>query len=284
LKWIKRYHPQADVTEVSFCHLVDICALSLEELLAARTENREDLFKHLCSMLRDHETACLSWEDPAFPFWFASYLLPKEATLKLIANAFDMDFWKLVDDLGPFVDEKSAEWCEAAQEDISVLKAVKMSTAEILSRTYDPISDDDRVYFWKEDGDVFLSDEMLEWLRSLGRKLDEIESEDGDPLKDKDFFRTFLEVLSDVDHDFDGVHFFREAFYDFLARCNERRVRAAVEFIRRMSKRNCESFRRWKESSQYGSFLEECPPAKREIKRFFAVLGNPALREKWLKL
>lgn len=162
----------------------------------------------------------------------------------------------------------------------------KTATVEHLGR-FSGLTDDDRAYFWKEEGDVNFSEEILDWLENLGRELDEIEAEERGFLQKTDFLRMFLETLSDVDRTFDGVYFFRDAFYDFLARSSEQRVRAAVELIRRMSKRNGEEYERWKESEDYRysrMFGREVRHlAKQEIKRYFAVLGNPALREKWLR-
>lgn len=283
--WLKKCSPSMKDDHIPFCALVDLCASSLETLLNAHPVDREDLFDRLCLILKDHASFCPAPEDPYMPFWFSSYLLPKEVILKLVSDAFEMDFWKLLDKLGASVDEKSEDWCSKATKNWggSSKPQGKRSTTDFLNGKYTPLTDDDRAYFWKPDGDVNFSDEMNAWLEKLGKELDEIEAGEEDPLRGVDFTKALIEAIYEADQAFKRLHFFRDAFYEFIEKRNERRVRAAVELIRRMTKRNREELEQWIES-EHTTYFDAYHPARQEVKRYFAVLGNPHLREKWLKL
>lgn len=228
----------------------------------------------------------------------AAYILlefyTEKYTVTMLEDSYILGAWKTIQWLNYLFDEK---YCDTRQIDpqrmLELLKKAeaeknesmiecltevsrigrplgKISTREYLGR-FSKLTDDDRAYFWRPDGDIVFSDEMGMWLNSLGAELDELEVLEGDLLRGLDFTQALIESLYDVEQTFGPIYFFRDAFYDLLKRGSERRVCAVVALIRRMTRRSRE---------YYGQYR----PTRQDMKRFFAVLGNPFLREKWLKL
>lgn len=110
------------------------------------------------------------------------------------------------------------------------------------------VSSDDMAYYWQPDGKVQFSNEMTAWMQALRAELDGIT--DTIPLE------RFLQAMADAIAGA-GNYAFRDMFYGFIARQAEPRVQAAVLLLNR---------------------LVEC--GEPNVRRYLAILGNPALREK----
>ena len=238
------------------------------------------------NILIDHESSCPSYTDPLFPFWYTSYLLPKETTLMMVADVFEMDFWQLLEDLGPLVEEKSAEWCACINEVIStsVTPEKQRTTSQFLRLEDRELSEDDRVYFWRPDGDTILSDDIIRWLDAISGELDEIETKSEDLISPDKFTSVLVGTISDANENFVHMPFFKDSFYEFISRAKEHRIQAAVILMRRMIEKNKTLYSQAEVNASwwgYGKFGER-HPARLEIKRLFAVLGNPHLRKRWL--
>lgn len=107
---------------------------------------------------------------------------------------------------------------------------------------------DDMVYYWRPDGKVQFSDEMTAWMQSLRAELDGIT----DTIQPERFLQTMAGAIADA-----GNYAFRDMFYEFIARQAEPRVQAAVLLLNRLNGRG-----------------------EPNVRRYLAILGNPALREK----
>ena len=265
--------------------LFDMCASTLESIAATHTEDKEVLLERIMCILVDHESSCPTPDAPFFPFWFSSYLLPKESSLKLISDVFALDFWKLLEELGPITEDRSEEW---HPDCISYHKVPlgKRSTWEHLRLESRGLSDDDRAYYWEPDGDVFLSEDMVKWMEALCEELDEIENGSGELIEASSFPQKLIEVLEEADTTFFHVHFFHDSFYEFLSRSSERRIQATVMLLERMIERNRGSFSVITKDLNWWGYGDcgDHHPARLEIKRYLAVLGNPHLRQKWLRI
>ena len=118
-----------------------------------------------------------------------------------------------------------------------------VSTQELFS-----VSSDDMAYYWRSDGKVQFSDEMAAWMQSLRAELDGIT----DTIPPDKFLQTMVDAIAGA-----GSYAFRDMFYGFIARQAEPKVQAAVLLLERLAERG-----------------------EPNIRRYLAILGNPALREK----
>ena len=273
---------------ISIFTLFEMCASSLEKIIAAEQEDKEILFEQIRHILSDHEHNIPSFTDLWFPFWFSSYLLPKETTIKLVSDCFEMDFWELFAALESSVEEKSAEWsvCYGDRCIYLVAPEDKQSTARYLRLNTRGLSDDDPAYYWRPDGDVILSDNMIRWLEALGTELDEIETGTEELINPNEFGQVLIDTLFEANKVFIQMHFFRDAFYKLLSHSNNRIVQATVILMKNMINRNREEFTNAEKDTDWWGYGigGERHPARLEIKRYFAVLGNPYLRKRWLQI
>ena len=103
-------------------------------------------------------------------------------------------------------------------------------------------------YYWRSDGKVQFSDEMTAWMQSLCAELDGIT----DTILPEKFLQAMVDAIAGA-----GNYAFRDMFYEFIARQAEPRVQAAVLLLEQLAERG-----------------------EPNIRRYLAILGNPALREK----
>ena len=110
------------------------------------------------------------------------------------------------------------------------------------------VAPDDMAYYWWSDGKVQFSDEMTAWMQSLRAEMDGIT----DTIPPEKFLQAMVDAIAGA-----GNYAFRDMFYEFIARQAEPRVQAAVLLLERLVGRG-----------------------ELNIRRYLAILGNPALREK----
>ena len=103
-------------------------------------------------------------------------------------------------------------------------------------------------YYWQPDGKVQFSDEMTAWMQALRAELDGIT----DTILPEKFLQAMVDAIAGA-----GNYAFRDMFYEFIARQAEPRVQAAVLLLEQLAERG-----------------------EPNIRRYLAILGNPALREK----
>ncbi len=109
------------------------------------------------------------------------------------------------------------------------------------------VSSDDMAYYWQPDSKVQFSDEMTAWMQSLRAELDGIT----DTIPLERFLQAMVDTIAGA-----GNCAFRDMFYGFIARQAEPRVQAAVLLLNRLVERG-----------------------EPNVRRYLAILGNPALRE-----
>ena len=110
------------------------------------------------------------------------------------------------------------------------------------------VASDDMAYYWQPDGKVQFSDEMTAWMQSLRAELDGIT----DTILPEKFLQAMADAIAGA-----GNYAFRDMFYEFIARQAEPRVQAAVLLLERLAERG-----------------------EPNVRRYLAILGNPALRER----
>ena len=109
------------------------------------------------------------------------------------------------------------------------------------------VATDDMAYYWRSDGKVQFSDEMAAWMQSLRAELDGITN----TILPEKFLQAMVDAIAGA-----GNYAFRDMFYEFIARQAEPRVQAAVLLLEQLAERG-----------------------EPNIRRYLAILGNPALRE-----
>lgn len=82
--------------------------------------------------------------------------------------------------------------------------------------------------FWRPDGDILLSSELTAWMCELRAELDGITEE----IPPEKFLETLVNAI-----DATKCVFFRDAFYELIARQTEQKVQAAVILMQRLAER-----------------------------------------------
>ena len=151
---------------------------------------------------------------------------------------FGADFWEVWDRVKDYVPEEESD--PAPQPCPSV---EPISTQEFFN-----LKPDQMTYFWKPDGDIQISDEMTAWMRELHAELDGIT----ETIPPERFLETLINAI-----DAAKCVFFRDAFYELIARQMEQKVQSAVILMQRLAEREVPE-RLW---------------------QYAALIGNPALRQ-----
>ena len=154
---------------------------------------------------------------------------------------FGADFWEVWDRVKNHVPEEESD---PAPQPCPPVEPI--STQEFFN-----LEPDQMTYFWKPDGDIRLSDELTAWMRELRAELDGIT----ETIPPEKFLETLVGAI-----DAAKCVFFRDAFYELIARQTEQKVQAAVLLMQRLAER-------------------EVPE---HLWQYAALIGNPALRGEML--
>lgn len=148
------------------------------------------------------------------------------------------------------------------------------------------MTDDDRLLFWREGGDVKLSPRIFWWLKDLVEEYQDIMEDEEESIPLNDFLKVFWDTLLKVNRTYLRVYPQAAMFYEFIAHYNERTVQAAVILLQRLCQRYEASVKElyaggvnWDTASANVTFN----PARMYLKRYLAVMGNPALRRKFFR-
>lgn len=148
------------------------------------------------------------------------------------------------------------------------------------SEEYLRVSVDERAYWGKKGGDVEFSPEMRRWLGELRREYFEIAAYPGPA--PADYEKILMDALTRAQEEWE-VFFFASAFDEFMAHSGHRDVQAAIVLLTRLFDGYAlggELFSRpgytwdtgWnRHNNNFGAYA---------VKLYFAVLGNPELRQK----
>lgn len=137
--------------------------------------------------------------------------------------------------------------------------AEPVSTADFLRCT-----PDDLAFLWSPNGKIEFSGAMWKWLTSLRHRLDALTAAGKALIPPSDFLKTMVTILSEInpsDKSF-GNYGWREMFYDWVQSTHNLRVQASLVLMREISSEPSEK--------------TQCVS---NLRRYLAVLGNPALRE-----
>ena len=170
------------------------------------------------------------------------------------------DIRKVLDIFPPnIVQEKYMEFVKIYGERTAPLPAEPVSTADFLRCT-----PDDLAFLWSPDGQIEFSTAMWEWLTSLRHRLDTLSAVGTNLIPPSDLLRFMVTVLADINPSdmLIGNFAWREMFFNWIQAASNLRVQASLVLM--------------KELASQPSDATQCVS---NLRRYLAVLGNPALRE-----
>lgn len=236
-----------------------------------------------------------------------SLILPARVIVYLTAEITKASFWEYWKELHGAVyhDERIKEYApqQLKEERKQLIEAPvpPLRTSEFLRQDgfftfYDTpkelkgrpnyyISDDDRLYWWDGTDEVVLSKEMDAWLSVLaGRHKEILEKLAEEPEASDEFFENFLLLLVEIDQYYKRIYPFQNMFYEFVHNGNKMEYRAAVKLLKEIADENREE----------GKIIEKAKYAwditsrnvthnagRLKLKRYFSVMANRRLREKY---
>lgn len=170
------------------------------------------------------------------------------------------DIQKVLDIFPPnILRDKYMEFVNICGERTEPFPAEPVSTADFLCCT-----PDDLAFLWTPDSRIEFSGAMWEWLTSLRHRLDALTAAGTDLIPPSDFLRFMVTALADINpsDSLIGNFAWREMFFDWIQASHNQRVQASLVLL--------------KEIASEPNDGEQCVS---NLRRYLAVLGNPALRE-----
>ena len=225
--------PKEDDGMTSICDWIAVARRDLREIKAMETEAEEEKLRKLKAILTTPvpDVWNMGLQKVYTGFGLAAKLIPYEIALKFIADAFDLDYWALLEEVEPLVTDRESIYVDVYGP--SVLKPIPaVSTAEFLRTT-----DENRLFFWKPSGDVTISEETAAWFTELKQEFDEIMGREDQLIEQKRFLPELMRTLHQVCDDYRRIYFFEELFNEFAISGNDRRFRAAVVLLQQMMER-----------------------------------------------
>lgn len=207
-------------------------------------------------------------------FALAAKLLPWEITVKFMADAFELEFQDLYDELEPLLkDQKAVFNDDFFADSIQNFTPIEpLHTASFLHCT-----DDDRVWFWRENGNVSFSLEMEAWLSELAVEFQTILTPPEPLLNSCDFLRQFWELLQQINERFHPLYCFASTFYEFIYNPYRREYQAAVLLLRKLAERSPDN-----STGECPDQLTQSISQRQTVKRYLALLSNSGLRKRTL--
>ena len=142
---------------------------------------------------------------------------------------------------------------------------VNESPAEPVSTAdFQHCSDDDLVFLWKPNGKVAFSESMWDWLRTLRHRLDALTAAEQELIPASDFLKMMVMILAEINpsDSLIGNFAWREMFFDWIQAASNLRVQASLVLMKELASQPSDATQRVS-----------------NLRRYLAVLGNPALRE-----
>ena len=228
---------------------------ALKEAVSASENPDAELLEQLTAALNTGDLSRFAENArPQRCFTGMATLLPVELTAKLLADAFDQDFWAMLEKLRPSDRNARSFWnlvCQPAKP------VVPVDTALFLR-----CSDAARAWWCRPDGDVRFSEEMNAWLAQCRSALETLAREET-VMHGAELLELLIGTLDYIQKRYRSLFAFRAMFYDFVAHCELPMVQAAVRFLKQMAEQE-----------------DDCAVS---LRRYLAVLGNLTLRKKIFK-
>ncbi|MBO5207980.1 MAG: hypothetical protein J6B68_01400 [Lachnospiraceae bacterium] len=223
-------------------------------------------------------------------------VLPPEIVIKSITQAYELEFWDVWEKFKGNVphEEVCSEKSMLCCMPVSPVKIVDfLDMHDSMFFAYDEngnlggkgfrISDDDRAYFWAENGDVHFSEKMKCWLKDLKLKYDELMCEEWKLLPENEFMDKMITLLNEADEIYKRIFAFQDMFYNFVMHANEKPFQTAIILFEQLINSNRDKGaivnacrHSWEFTNRKMTFNE----GRLAIKRYLAVLANQKLRKR----
>ena len=147
-------------------------------------------------------------------------------TIKLIATIYGIDYWQLWFDNKNMIGATSSIFYDGSTEYITVDEANYLEP--ITTEEFFGVNSEDRLYWWKEDGDVIISDKTQRWLEDMAEQ-HKIHCETmGDDFSAVEWHERLVKFLGKHN---DKIKMFDATYCDFLNSFFKKEYRAWVEMM-----------------------------------------------------
>lgn len=253
----------------------------LKEILLKSMDEKGEIVEHNNDIYAEY--ACLS-------------ILPAEVVTKAIADAYQLDYWKLWNEIEKQLTENMDFFYDGKEEELLPIHPIATKDFLYVSdespcfwhaeckegeKNYH-MSDDDRAYYWKKNGDVYFSKEMKFWLKQQKSEYEKILQKDSYILSEIEFLKKLIEVLKKADALYKRIYAFQEMFYDFQENYVNKEYQAALLLLEKMVNEYAEEGKiiskvgyDWDLTDRNITFNN----GRVAIKRILAVMANRTLRK-----
>lgn len=222
-------------------------------------------------------------------FAACSAVLPLQITVKEIARIFHADFWTLWERIpaGACRIRKNSNASGANKKSrpipgMDTAAFLSLSAGEACMDTASgPVlypTDDDRAYYWRcdEKNDVHFSDEMQAWLKTLKERFSGILRDERSALPADEFLSHMADLLEETNLIYGQIYAFADMLSDYAAHAGQPEYQASIALLEQLAEENRDS---QPETPPSGARLSK---GRLIVKRYLAVLANPALRKEVL--
>ncbi len=270
----------------------------IRELKQKCTKPDEEILEDLRAILLANPHEELEYDPVYAGFVVLLKLLSARIMAKATAMVFGLDFWTFWETVrdsawdGVVWEERpepvpeaieamtTAEFVDVSDEDVCFCRVER----EVGEENYHT-TDDDRVFWWRKDGDVHFSDGMWQWLDGLKTEFAAILAEGWETVPAGDVSARLAELLVEADTFYKRIYPFGEMIQEFEVHAGSREYQAAVRLLAALMDRNRakgsvigDTVYNWELADRNLTFNE----GRLAIRRYLALLANRALREEVL--
>ena len=177
-------------------------------------------------------------------------------TVKLIATIYGLDFWQLWRDHKESIGVTSSIFYDGSTEYKTEDENINLEP--ITTEDFFGVKSEDRLYWWKEDGDVIISDKTQRWLDQMSEQHRSHIETMADEFSAIDWHQRLVKLLGKHK---DSIKMFEHLYCEFLNTFHLKEFRAWIEMLEVFAE----------------SELSEC-------RRLITVLANDSLRIKFFGL
>ena len=178
--------------------------------------------------------------------------LAPPVTIKLIATIYNLDFWQLWSDNKDKIGVTSSIFYDGSTEYKTEDENINLEP--ITTEDFFGVKSEDRLYWWKEDGDVIISDKTQRWLDQMSEQHRSHIETMADEFSAIDWHQRLVKLLGKHK---DSIKMFEHLYCEFLNTFHLKEFRAWIEMLEVLAE----------------SDISEC-------RRLIAVLANNELRIK----
>ena len=182
--------------------------------------------------------------------------LAPPVTIKLIATIYNLDFWQLWSDNKDKIGVTSSIFYDGSTEYKTEDENINLEP--ITTEDFFGVKSEDRLYWWKEDGDVIISDKTQRWLDQMSEQHRSHIETMADEFSAIDWHQRLVKLLGKHK---DSIKMFEHLYCEFLNTFHLKEFRAWIEMLEVFAE----------------SELSEC-------RRLITVLANDSLRIKFFGL